>query len=369
MVMTSHAEALLISVGRVRLAVSLGLAAVSISCAAANASHGREYRPAADVPRLEALPLDGDDIGLVRDFDIAGDTIYLLDATGRIVVIEQGASGLRLVGHISRPGSGPGELSRPTGLAVTDTGIVVVDGTRLHYFDRRGAAQSVKWLDLPCPIALPAVAPARDGVFIHGNCLRRGVATDTMKAVLLWSAEGDSWTTVGEDVRYTSDGRTGTAFGASSLLTTGVAGAHLFGGGEANCISRIDDPAGPPTLTETLCPAATVLYRADPPAGMEQRLRAARSVGMNLSWPETLPAYADRFVAAGGAVLVRAFTTDSLVLQLAAPHSRDLAVAPFERLIGCKAGGCLWLLEDEVVPRLIVLSRAAIEDLVGSSHD
>lgn len=94
-------------------------------------------------------------------------------------------------------------------------------------------------------------------------------------------------------------------------------------------------------------------------------MRSARFAGMNIRWPETLPAYIERFVAGDEIVLLRPFAADSLVLQTAAPGSADFAVAPMEGLIGCRSGGCLWLLEDSEVPRLIVLDRASIEAMVN----
>lgn len=152
----------------------------------------------------------------------------------------------------------------------------------------------------------------------------------------------------------------GSIFGATRLLTGGMDGGHAFGGGEVNCIWRVDDRGGMPVAAE-VCPAARALYSADPPPGVEARMRRGIP-GMRLKWPEFLPVYMDRFVAAGSIVLLRPFTADSLVLQTSAPASEDIAVAPLSGLIGCKPAGCLWVLEDGVAPRMIVLDRAAIEE-------
>jgi hypothetical protein len=185
-----------------------------------------------------------------------------------------------------------------------------------------------------------------------------------MKAVLAWSADTATWDIVVETPRFTSDGSMGTVFGVRSLLTTGTAGTHAFGGGETNCIWTVIDEGGRPRATE-ICPVAGDLYSADPPPGLEERMRSARFAGMNIRWPESLPVFMERFVLGERVMLLRPFAADSVVLQSAAPSSVDFAVAPLEGLIGCKAGGCLWLLEDSDVPRLIVLDRSSIEAIVS----
>ena len=340
-----------------------GLLGLTAACGAAGAGGGIEYAPAGDVARLESVALQGDDIGLVRDFDIAGDTIYLLDATGRVVVIHRDGGTVRLAGHIGRPGPGPGELQRPTGLALWNGAIVVVDGARLQFFDPAGVFLESRPLALPCAMMLPAIAAGAGGLFVHGGCLQRGVVTDTMKAVLVWSNDTTHWNVVVATPRYTSDGSVGSVFGVRSLLTTGPAGVHAFGGGETNCIWKITDDESGPGASAT-CPAAAALYSADPPRGLEERMRSARSAGMNIRWPATLPAYVERFVAGDQIVLLRPFTADSLVIQAAAPGAADFAVAPLEGLVGCRSGGCLWVLEDTDVPRLIVLDRTSVEALI-----
>lgn len=98
-------------------------------------------------------------------------------------------------------------------------------------------------------------------------------------------------------------------------------------------------------------------------------MKASRITGMNMKWPETLPVYTDRFVTdSGDVVLLRAFTADSLVLQLQAPASTDLAVAPLNGLLGCKAAGCVWLIDESDTPQLIVLDRAEIRTLLSGER-
>jgi hypothetical protein len=313
--------------------------------------------------RTESTAVAGDDIGLVRDFDIGGDSIYLLDAAGRVIIAVREGAAIRVVGHFGRRGDGPGELARPTGLALAGSDIVVADGTRLQFFSRDGEFLSTKRLSPPCPMMLPKVASARVGVFVHGGCLRRGYTTDTMKAVLAWSRDTAKWEVIVETPRFTTDGSLGSVFGPASLLATGVGGTHAFGGGERNCIWRIEDGGDRPIANE-ICPAVSTLYRADPPSGLEARMRSARFAGMNLRWPASLPAYGDSFVTGNEIVLLRAFTADSLVLQLAGPSALDIAVAPHDGLLGCKAGGCVWLLDETAAPRMIVLDRTKLEAMI-----
>lgn len=345
--------------------VGAGLLCVAGGCGfgADAAREGTKYEPPEDLPRLSAEPLAGDDVGLVRDFDFHGDTIYLLDVTGRVAIVERDASGLRLAGHFSRSGAGPGELLQPSSIAVVDSAIAVMDGTRIQWFNHAGEFIESRPAALPCVMMLPLIAPAHRGLFLHGSCLHRGVATDTMMGVLAWSPDTTAWEVIVRTPRFTTDGSAGTVFGVKSLLTTAIDGTHAFGGGEANCYWSILDHGDRPRAEQT-CPAVSVLYTADPPPAVAARLRAGRMAGMNMEWPETLPAYAERSPVSGEIVLLRPFSTDSIVLQSAAPESRDLAVAPLNGLLGCKAEGCLWLIEDEMVPHLIVLDRARLETML-----
>lgn len=322
----------------------------------------REYRPANELTRIASVSVAGDHIGLIRDFDIVADSIYLLDAGGRVIIAVREGAAIRVVGHFGRSGGGPGELTRPTGLALAGSDIVVADGTRLQFFSRDGEFLTAKRLSPPCPMMLPKVAPSRVGVFVHGGCLRRGYTTDTMKAVLAWSRDTVKWEIIVETPRFTTDGSLGSVFGPASLMATGVGGAHAFGGGERNCIWRIDEGGDRPIATE-ICPAVATLYRSDPPPGLEARMRSARFAGMNLRWPASLPAYGESFVTGSDVILLRPFTADSLVLQLAAPSALDIAVAPHDGLLGCKAGGCVWLMDETATPRMILLNRTQMEAL------
>jgi hypothetical protein len=344
--------------GRLALAGLLGFVA---SCAAPDAGDqaGIEYRPAAGVERLRSAALDTDDVGLVRDFDLAGDTLYLLDRTGRVLIAERAGRGWTLLGTFGRRGAGPGEFLMPTGIALHGPRVVVLDGARLQIFTRDGELLAAHLLDLPCAMLLPGIAHSRNGLFVHGNCHRSSFVTDTLKSVLAWTADTSAWHVIAEDLRMTRDGTAGHVFTASSALTPSAGGTLLFGSGATNCIWLVSDAPAPPTAVQH-CPAARELYAADPPAELRARLRSGAISGVRLEWPSALPSFVERIASAAGPVLLRPFSMDSLVLQLAAPSGRDLAVAPLEGLVGCKAAGCLWVLEDATEVRLLVLDSLTL---------
>lgn len=337
------------------------------ACSAADALESvTEYRPDAAIERLQAERIAGLEPGLVRDFDIAGDTLYLLDQLGRVLVLLRANEDWRLEREIGRPGAGPGEFRNPSGIAAVPGGVVVAEMTRLQFLTADGSVTSTRSLRLPCPMMLPGIAAARTGLFVHGNCLRAGYATDTMSAVLAWSPDTAVFRTVAEDLRFTRDGSAGSIFGATGALTTADDFIHTFGAGTSNCVWLVDDTGAEPAA-ERMCPAAATLYRADPPPELEARLRSGTVGGMRVAWPPTLPPYVERIRAGGAIVLVRPFAADSVVLQLAAPDSRDLAVAPLDGLVGCRSGGCLWLIEDQDPPRIILLDAERLRALAGST--
>ena len=84
----------------------------------------------------------GDDaaFGYVADVALAGDTLYVLDATAQSVSVF-GADG-RILRRIGGPGEGPGELSRfSTSLMLASDTVTVADWGhgRLHHFHANGA--------------------------------------------------------------------------------------------------------------------------------------------------------------------------------------------------------------------------------------
>jgi hypothetical protein len=325
------------------------------------------YRPDADVRRLGgAAAFIVDELGPVEDFDLVGDRLYLLERFGRVVLLGRDGSGWRAERTFGRSGAGPGEFRMASGVAVTSDGVVVVDNERVHLFDLDGATLRTESLRLPCPVMRPSVAAARTGIFVHGNCFRYALATDTVKAVLAWSpaVSGDGpFRVLAEEVRFTRDGTVGTIFGAPKALTESAAGDHLFGAGIENCVWHIADP-GVPSEPQQQCPVAARLYSAPPSPDVRRRLQAGIP-GMRVTWPKTLPVYIDRIRVGDSLVLVRPFASDSVVLQTAAPDSRDLAVAEFRGFVGCRAGGCLWFDDRDGVPRLTLLEIGAIRALLA----
>jgi hypothetical protein len=347
--------------------VAAGLLLLLTACAAVDGERARdgiEYRPADDVERLGSAPLDSDDIGLVSDFELVADTLFLLDRIGRVLVAHRRDTAWHVVHSFGRRGGGPGEFTMPTGISVDSASILVIDGTRLQSFTHDGTVLDTRLLDLPCPMLLSGVHRAAAGLFVYGNCMRGSFVTDTLKAVLAWSRD-TTWQLVTDDLRVTRDGSAGNIFTASSAFTPGPNGSHLFGSGADNCVWRITETAAAP-LTERVCPAALDLYSTDPPPEVEARLRAGQVGGVRMEWPRTLPAYVERVAAGDGIVLVRPYGPDSVVVQRGAPSRDDIAVAPLDGLVGCKAAGCVWVLEDVAAVRLIVLDSAALARRVNA---
>ncbi|MEX1182832.1 MAG: hypothetical protein WEF86_06325 [Gemmatimonadota bacterium] len=334
-------------------------------CAAGDATEGISYQPDRNLPRLDAAATAPRDAGLIRDFDIAGDTMVLLDRTGSVFVLERGSDGWAPVRRFGRAGDGPGELRNASGIDLTPQGdVAVVESTRLQFLRTDGAVVSTRRLIAPCPMLLPGIASAGGGLFVYGDCYRTGFVTDTMKAVLGWTTDTAAYHVLAEEIRYTGDGRIGSVFGAQNAFAPGAGQRHVFGTGTTNCIWSITTAAAQLPVALRLCPAAGAEYSAPPPPGLEARLRSRRSMMARVTWPATLPAYLERVVAGESIILLRPYTADSLVLQLPAPDGRDLAVAPVNGLVSCKAGACLWVVADAEPMRLIVLDSARIAALL-----
>jgi hypothetical protein len=341
---------------------------------------GGEYRPSSGLERLAGAVAGpgptrverGDasvellDAGLIQDFDGTADRLYLLERWGRVLVLSRGAdSRWTYSGAFGRRGTGPGEFEHPTGIAVVPAGVLVSEAHRLQLFSDVGTYLTGHPLALPCPMARPAVASAGSGgLFVHGNCMRSGYVTDTVSAVLAWSPDTSGFQVIAEEVRFTRDGSTGSIFGTASALGTGTTDRHVFGGGATNCVTAVSTTGGRPIL-DRRCPAAMALYSAPPPPDLERRLRAGMP-GIRANWPATLPPYVERIVVGDDIVLVRPFSADSVVLQTAAPDSRDLAVAPLDGLVGCRAGGCLWVFEDQRAPRAWFLDADRLRALLDA---
>jgi hypothetical protein len=344
--------------------VPLAVLSVLTGCGASGTA-GVEYTPPAGVERLAGPRFEVSEAALIQDFDATADRLYLLERWGRVLVLARSGDAWAYAGSFGRRGAGPGEFEHLTGIAVVPGGVVVAEPHRLQLFSEDGEYISGHVLELPCAMSRPAVAAAGTGLFVHGNCIRHGYVTDTIMAVLAWSPDTSRLQTVAEEIRFTRDGGTGSVFGAPHALSTGTGDRYLFGAGTANCVTIVELAADTPAL-KRVCPAATTLYRAEPPPELERRMRAGIR-GVPVNWPETLPPFVERTTVDDVVVLMRPFRADSVVLQTMAPQSRDLAVAPLDGLVGCRAGGCLWVFEDTERPTAYFLEASRLRALLLSS--
>lgn len=343
------------------------------ACSPAGAAgEGRDYVAPASLDRVAAVvaPVALPAAGMIQDFDVAGERLYLLEREGRVVVLVQAGDAWRFATTFGRPGAGPGEFRNASGIAATSEDVVVADWGRLQRFSTAGELLSTEQLLLPCIMARPSVAAGATGLFVHGNCMRAAYATDTMKAVLAWAPPGGEFRIVAEDVRFTLDGRVGSILGAPLAFTDGPAGRHLFGTGVANCVWQVEERgaggrATPDPSIRAVCPAVQELYSADPPPELERRLRRGIR-GVSLGWPKTLPVYVSRLLAGESVILLRPVSADSLVLQVAGPAgeaSADLAVAPMDGFVGCRSGGCLWAIDEGMTQHVLFLDTTRLRRL------
>jgi hypothetical protein len=79
-----------------------------------------------------------------------------------------------------------------------------------------------------------------------------------------------------------------------------------------------------------------------------------------LRWPDALPVYVNAVVVGEHNVLVRPFSSDSVVFEIARAR-RELLVAPQDGLLSCRRYGCLWAehTTDAVQLTLLPLQRLA----------
>jgi hypothetical protein len=341
------------------LTLLLAVVACAPACAAADAgTNGIAYRPADSVPRVQGGAERAPDVGPIIDFAAHSGQLYLLNGLGRVTVVTHTDSGWATAFEFAREGDGPGELRYPISIAAGRDVIAVTEPARLQLFDTAGELRSTRALAPPCPMMRPSIAFDSGRVYLFGDCLRTGLRTDTTVAILAVSADTAVFTEIAREVRYTRNGDVGNVFNLAPAFSTGRDGDHLFGVGTRNCVWLIR--AAQP---HSLCPAVHARYRAEPPQELRRRLQRVRT-DVHIEWPAVLPPYVERVAVAGSIVLVRPFSADSIVLQLAAPDARDLAVAPLERLVRCNAHGCLWVFEDGTGTKLLHLDTAALEDLV-----
>jgi hypothetical protein len=356
------------------LAIGAGLLAATAvgvvlrqSARASGGEEAIEHRPSAHVLRLPALaePTFAVDAALVQDFDAAEDRLAVLDAmNARVLVLRAGVSGWEPDLAFGQRGDGPGEMRSPNGIAFTgDGGIVVADETRLHFFTASGAYVRSTQPKTACQLQRPGVAGGRTGLFLHGTCMRR----DSAMAQLYWTVDGESFVPVATDVRYTLDGRFGSMLGSISPFSEGD-GRHLFGVGNTNCIYDVRDHGARPFVTR-VCELAVGRYRAPPPAALQERLQreGARRPEFRrlLRWPEVLPVYVEVLAVGEQAVLVRPFSPDSVVFEVAGAR-REVLVAPYNGFVGCRRYGCLWTDHTADSVRLTLLRRERVAEVMAS---
>lgn len=345
-----------------------GLCGLVVLAAVRSASEAAvRHRPGASVPRPvgQVVQLRGG--FAIRDFDGAGERLYLLDALAPAVRVLKEVSGVwQDAGSFGRRGGGPGEFSAPTGIALLPDGrVAVAEPGRIHFFTGDGGYLESTAPELPCAIPLPRVAAARRGLFVHGSCLRRGSTTDTMEMVLFWSADGTTFREIARDPHFTTDGRFGTAYGADAGLSDG--GDHgLFGAGSSACVYRVTVADSTPEAAR-VCDDRLRPYRlelsARTRAGLEARRRRTPAAAAVLRIPERHPPYVERVVLASGDAWLRGYSEDSLVLRLIG-DDRDLAVLPYRGLLGCRRSGCLWSEIGTEGVWIRFLPRASLEALV-----
>jgi hypothetical protein len=325
-----------------------------------------EYRPGPEVPRWTGQPVDVAGVGLVADFDADDSSIYLLDSTNREIVVVDREAGWAVSRTIGGPGAGPGEFLSAQGVALTADGsrVVVSDDSRLHVFAAAGEYLHSSAIGTSCRLLRPRVAAAARGFFVSGNCYRVGPVTDTMTSVLYWTPDGERYTEIASDVRFTRDGRLGSFMSAVSALSES-ASIHLFGTGSSECVHEIVESHDGPPAARRACGIVARRYSAPPPPAFAARLRAerARRGGETLmSWPDPLPVYMDRLVAGGRQLLLRPFTADSLVFEESG-SGLALLVAGMDGLVACRRQGCLWSEATVTGSRLRLLDAAEIARL------
>jgi hypothetical protein len=323
------------------------------------------YEPSPDVPRIPfaGFPVDG--ALYIRDFDAAGDDLYLLDMAGlQVLKLRRDGSQWTVASSFGRGGNGPGELRQPTGIAVTDAGatVIVSDQNRLHFFTDSGTHVRTRALTLPCALMSPRVSSAKNGLLLSGRCTQ----ADTVFAVLFHVDDRDLVTRIAQDPVYSVHGESGSILAAATMYSDGVT-AGLFGSGTGDCVYRIDPGTSPPGAAR-ICGLAGSRYAfvASPEFRSKAKAIAASrpSLAGSLAIPEMLPVYLERMDPGNGTLLLRPVTNDTLVFRRAGADA-DVAVAPVEGLVGCRAAGCLWVQSDSI-PYVMLVPAAHIARLAAA---
>jgi hypothetical protein len=308
------------------------------------------------------------------DFSLAGDTLLVLDALDRrVVLLHWEGDAWRPLSTVGRRGGGPGEFLRPRSLAhVGDSAIAVLeDDGRLQLFGRDGRHLLTEIPSLPCPMFAPTLAYGADGRrFAAGNCAGPGAARDTVFTVLFagpdpgvppaptvrsvssdaGAADDSSWHELARVPRIALDLSWGSAF--ATLHPLSQHGDSLyFGTGVGGCLTRLPTTAGASPASATgSCDLVAERFHAEPPAALlanqrEARRRGDRKLERVLAWPDALPAFFGVVPAGDTLLLVRPVSADTLVVVPARRPFQPTGVrlvAPMSGFVTCTHGACLW---------------------------
>jgi hypothetical protein len=312
---------------------------------------GRAYQPNAVTPRVRFLGDPVADAVFIRDFDVRDEEIYLLDPmAARVFVMHESAGHWSLARAFGRHGGGPGELMRPTGIAVSDSSVTVVDGERLHHFDRNGAYLKTTAPSVPCPLLNAHVYDAPPGLLLSGRCVRADTATAE-----LFLIRGDSAIPVAHDPLFTRDGTVGSILAADNFYTPGTTHG-LFGGGTGDCAYSVATDSARFPVVARICGLSGERYPfivSDEYRAKARALAASRpgAAGV-MDFPSFLPTYLDR-LPSGSDFILRPFSNDSFAFRRVG-RDRDVLIAEVEGLVGCRAAGCLWVRQDTMATMMFL---------------
>lgn len=317
----------------------------------------RNYTPSSVTPRVRFLGDPVADATFIRDFDADNEEIYLLDPmAARVFVMHESEGHWSVARSFGKHGGGPGELMRPSGIALSGSNVVIADGERLHYFDRNGAYLRTRTPSMSCAMLNAHVYDSRNGLLLSGRCMRG----DTTVAELLL-VEGDSTISVVRDVLYSGDGSVGSVLAADNLYSPGPSHG-LFGGGTGDCAYSVAADAAPRPQVSRVCGLGNERYPFIPSPEYRAKakaLAAARpSAASILDFPAFLPTYMDR-LSSGSDFILRPISNDSLAFRRIG-RDRDVLIAEVEGLVGCRAAGCLWVRQDSVA--MVMFVPASVVD-------
>jgi hypothetical protein len=354
-------------------------AAVVGSAAVSSRTHGPAPAMPESIPRVSDIGAVRGDLLSARDFVVVDSTLYILDWRSNQVV------GLRArpegawseVGRFGGTGSGPGEFAAPTALGAvpgrSEVAILERDG-QVEYFNLDGMFLRSRRLDLPCASSRPQMAPTgADRGMIATSCIgspAMDLSPDTTYSVL-WSWEGEAkWTMLASEAVLSVDGRWGSGYSSSWPLSWGEQ-AIRFGSGLRDCllVAPVDDP----TRTVEECGLVREWFSAPSPDGFAGRGPLSESPAW--AWPDPLPAFIATLETGDQTLLVRSFSADSVVFEIASgvgalPEAgARILVAPVHSFVGCKRAGCLWYSVDVEGGHVSFLSRQEIVELVVEATD